>query len=82
MELQSIRHQKARVILGKNGLSEGTLKEIQNHIKRDEFVKIKILKTALSTEYSKEQLIQELISYVQIVEVRGHSVIVSKSQKK
>lgn len=82
MDLQKIRHQKARVIVGKNGINEGTLKEIQNHIKRNEFVKIKILKSALSVEFPKEKLIQELNAYVHVIEMRGYSVIVTNFQKK
>ncbi len=84
MELQYIRHQKAGVIIGKNQLNEGTVKLIRDHIKRQGMVKIKILKSALSIDYTKEKLIQDLISITKfhVIEKRGYSLIVSNSPLK
>ncbi|MHA1111125.1 MAG: YhbY family RNA-binding protein [Promethearchaeota archaeon] len=79
MDLQEIRHRKAHVIIGKNGLSIGTLKLIQDLIKKNSFVKIKILKSALATDYSKEKLVEEIITKtnLHLIEIRGYSAIIS-----
>ena len=84
MDIQDIRHQKAGVIIGKNGLSTGTIKVIQDLTKKNDMVKIKILKSALSPNYSKENLIDDLISKTSLykIEIRGFSAIVSKYPKK
>ncbi len=84
MELQDIQHRKANIIIGKNGLSPGTVKEIQNHIKKNGMVKIKILKSALAPDYSKENLIEALVTQanLHVIDKRGNSIIVSNSPKK
>ena len=83
MDIQDIRHQKASVIIGKNGLSTGTIKLIQDLTKKNGMVKIKILKTALSPDYSKENLMEDLIAKTNLykIEIRGFSAIVSKNPK-
>ena len=84
MELADVQHQKASIIIGKNRLNPGILKEIASHIKRKGMIKIKILKSALSPEYSKKDLINDLVSLTKlfIVDKRGYSVIVSNSPLK
>jgi RNA-binding protein YhbY len=84
MDLQEIRHRKAHVIIGKNGLSAGTLKLIQDLVKKNGIVKIKILKSALTSDYSKEILVKELITKtnLHLIEIRGYSAIVSMTQQK
>jgi RNA-binding protein YhbY len=84
MELQDIIHRKANVIIGKSGLSQGSIKEIQFHIKKNSLVKVKILKSALSADYSKEKLIEDLIAKTNLhkIDQRGYSVILSNLPKK
>ena len=84
MELQAVRRNKAGIIIGKNQLSQGTITQIKEHIKRNDIVKIKILKNALSSEYSKQDLIADLISRTNfhVIETRGNTVILSSSEKK
>ena len=84
MELRDIQHQKAGIIIGKKGLSEGTISLIRETIKKQGIVKIKILKTALSPEYSIEMLIKDLITITEyhLVEKRGFSVIISQTSLK
>ena len=79
MDLHEIQHRKAKVIIGKNGLSPGTLKLVQDLAKKNNLVKIKILKTALSEEYSKEDLVKELTvkTNLHLIEIRGYSAIVA-----
>ena len=81
MELHEVRHQKAKIIIGKNGLSPGTIKGIQDFIKREGIVKVKILKSALTVEYSKNEFVKDLISKtnLHVIETRGFSVILTKS---
>ena len=80
MELHEIRHQKAKIIIGKNGLSSGTIKAIQDFVKREGIVKVKILKSALTAEYSKNELVKDLINKtdLHVIETRGFSVILTK----
>ena len=77
MELRNIRDQKAKVIIGKNGVSPGIIKTILEIIKQEGVVKVKILKTALDMEYTKKDLIQDLTikSNLDVMETRGYSVI-------
>ncbi len=84
MELHAVRRNKAGVIIGKNQLSQGTLSQIKEHIKRNGIVKIKILKNALSSDYSKQDLISDLISRTNfyVIETRGFTIILSSSEKK
>ena len=83
MELHTVRRNKAGIIIGKNQLSQGTINQIEEHIKRNGIVKIKILKTALSSEYSKNDLIAELSSRAKfhVIESRGYTVILTSSEK-
>jgi RNA-binding protein YhbY len=84
MDLQEIRHRKAHVIIGKNGLSKGTLKLIQDLAKKNGIVKIKILKTALNSDYTKENLVSEVIAetHLHLIEIRGFSAIIAMAQQK
>jgi RNA-binding protein YhbY len=79
-----VQHQKASIIIGKNRLNSGILKEIETHIKRKGMIKIKILKAALTPDYSKSDLINDLVSQTNLclIDVRGYSVIVSNSPRK
>ena len=81
MELQNIRHQKAAIIIGKNQLSDGMVRSIKEHVKKNGMVKIKILRSALSVDYSKEDLMNELITLTNyaIIEKRGNTIIISNS---
>ena len=84
MDLHEIQHRKAKVIIGKNGLSPGTLKLVQDLAKKNNLVKIKILKTALTDEYSKEDLAKELVAKtnLHLIEIRGYSAIVAMNPHK
>ena len=84
MELHEVRHQKAKVIIGKNGLSSGTIKVIQDLVKKDRILKVKILKSALSSDFSKDKLIEDLVSETKLIaiEVRGYTVILSNEKVK
>ncbi|MBN2156348.1 MAG: YhbY family RNA-binding protein [Candidatus Lokiarchaeota archaeon] len=83
MELQEVRKNKARIIIGKNGVNSGIKKEISQNIKRYRFLKIKVLKTALSSDYSIKNLISDLLSDTnfEVIEIRGSSVILSEKPK-
>ncbi len=84
LDLPEIQHRKAHVTIGKNGLSEGTLKLIQDLTKKNGIIKIKILKSALNSDYSKEILVNELITktYLHLIEMRGYSAIISMKPRK
>ena len=79
MELRQVRHQKAGIIIGKNRLSDGIIKSIKENVKKHGIVKIKILKSALSIEYTKENLISDIVTATNfhVIEQRGYTVIIS-----
>ncbi|NWF87265.1 YhbY family RNA-binding protein [Candidatus Bathyarchaeota archaeon] len=69
--------------VGKNGISEQLLKEIEKQLEKNEMVKVKILKSALGkTEAKHVALSIAGQTTSSLVEVRGHTFMLYKRRKK
>ena len=77
--LKELKQQgKADVIIGKAGLSEGVLAEIDRRLKRLKIVKVKMLKSALrATGMDRFELARKVAEALgaQLLEVRGRTLI-------
>jgi len=74
---------KPTACVGKSGVSEDLLEEIEKQLKRQEMVKVRILKTALVHENAK-QIAMRISQQTEatLVEVRGHTFLLYKPDKK
>jgi putative YhbY family RNA-binding protein len=74
---------QSTVCIGKSGASKDVLEEIEKQLKRHEMVKVRILKTALAHEEAK-QIAMKIAEQTpaSLVEVRGHTFMLYKSDKK
>jgi putative YhbY family RNA-binding protein len=71
---------KPTVCVGKNGASRDVLEEIEKQLKKQEMVKVRILKTALAHEEAKQIAIKIAEqTEASLVEVRGHTFMLYKS---
>ena len=77
---------RADVNVGKQGLTESVLKEIDRRLSSEEVVKVRILKSALEVEgvddrkKFAEVLAQKLSA--DAIEVRGYTVVLYRKRKK
>jgi len=80
---RQLRDKRPTILIGKSGASEELLGEIGKQLDRNKMVKVKILKTALSGDETK-QLTQKIAAQTEsaLVEVRGHTFMLYKSRKK
>ncbi|MFQ6068241.1 MAG: YhbY family RNA-binding protein [Candidatus Bathyarchaeia archaeon] len=75
--------ERPTVWIGKNGISQEVLAEIDGQLERTEMVKVKILKTALGENNAKaiaNRTAQQTESV--LVEVRGHTFMLYRKRKK
>ncbi|MHA1202887.1 MAG: YhbY family RNA-binding protein [Candidatus Heimdallarchaeaceae archaeon] len=75
--INKVRLESPKVRIGKNGITEGILREVQNVLKKDRAVKIKCLKiipTDVARDISKN--IAELTNS-EVIEVRGKTIILA-----
>ena len=78
--------ERAGVNVGKRGLTESVLKEIDRRLNEDEVVKVRILKSALAVEGMDDRkkfaevLAQKLGA--EAIEVRGYTVVLYRKRKK
>jgi RNA-binding protein YhbY len=70
-----------RVRIGKAGLSTGVRSEIATLLKKHATIKIRILKSCQEW-YDQQQLINELQDMGNIVERRGHTVVLERGYNK
>lgn len=73
---------KPTVLIGKKGISQETLAEIDRQLEKAEMVKGKILKTALQEDKAKvlaNEIARQTSSV--LVEVRGHTFMLYRSKK-
>ena len=71
--------EKPTIQIGKNGVSEKLVKEIEKQLEKKEMVKIKILQSALEGEEAREiasKIAEQTVS--SLVEVRGHTFMLYK----
>lgn len=75
--------EKPTIWIGKSGVSQELLKEIEKQLDKKEMLKIKLLKTALGENEAKH-VAQQIAEQTQaeLVEVRGHTFILYKHHKK
>jgi RNA-binding protein len=75
--------ERPTVKIGKNGVSEEVLQEIKKQLGKNKMVKVKILKTALSGDETK-QMASKIAEQTEasLVEVRGHTFMLYKPHKK
>jgi RNA-binding protein len=80
---RQLRDKRPTILIGKSGASEELLGEIGKQLDRNKMVKVKILKTALSGDETK-QLTQKIAAQTEsaLIEVRGHTFMLYKSRKK
>ncbi len=74
--------ERPTILIGKNGASEQLLEEIGRQLKKEEMVKVKILKTGLAEGQTK-QIASKVAQKTEalLVEVRGHTFMLYKSRK-
>jgi RNA-binding protein len=60
---------KPMVRIGKAGLTDGLIKEINNHLKKKKLIKVKFLKSFMESK-EKKQAVQELVEKTNSVLVR------------
>jgi RNA-binding protein len=77
---------KADVNVGKQGLTESVLKEIDRRLSSDEVVKVRILKSALVVEGMDDrkkfaEILAQRLS-ADAIEVRGYTVVLYRKQKR
>ena len=61
--------------IGKNGLNEAILKEINKHLKKRKLIKIKILKSALEKQ-NKKEILKEVLdkTKAELVQMVGFTI--------
>lgn len=72
----------AALQMGKAGITDGFLGEVQSHLDREPLVKVKLLKSALESG-DKKDLAQEVADKLgaTLVELRGHTAVYYKPRK-
>lgn len=80
---KEIMEHSAEILIGKNLLSLGIMKQIKELVKKRSMIKIKILKSALDTS-SKEEIIANIIHQTRfyLLDTRGNSFILAKKPLK
>jgi len=75
--------EKPTIWIGKNGVSQELLKEIEKQLEKREMVKVKILKSAFQKDKAREiaSIIAEQTEAA-LVEVRGHTFMLYKRHRK
>ena len=75
--------EKPTVLVGKHGVSQEVLAEIDGRLEKAEMVKAKILKSALGEDNAKTVAKKiALQTESTLVEVRGHTLILYRKKKK
>ena len=80
---RKLGEEKPTIWIGKNGVSQEILKEIEKQLEKTKMVKLKILKTAIAQDEAKKiamQIAEQ--TKAELVEVRGHTLILYKHPKK
>lgn len=73
--IDKVRLEPPKVRIGKNGITEGIIREVQNALKKDKAVKIKCLKV-IPTDVARDigKNIAKLTNS-EVVDVRGKTII-------
>jgi putative YhbY family RNA-binding protein len=80
---RTLAQRKHTVCVGKSGASKKLLEEIEKQLKKEEMVKVRILKSALAHDEAK-QVAMKIAEQTEasLVEVRGHTFMLHKFDKK
>jgi RNA-binding protein len=80
---RTLSEERPTILVGKGGVSEQVVKEVQKQLEKRGMVKIKFLGTALKGGEAK-QVANEIAERVEasLVEVRGHTIMLFKRRKK
>lgn len=75
--------EKPTIWVGKSGISNALLKEVEKQLDKRKMVKIRILQSAIG-EYNAKQIASQIATQSQalLVEVRGHTFMLYKPKKK
>ncbi len=82
--VQRKHHESPDVIVGKNGLTPGVIREIKNRLEREEIVKVKMLRTSLDAEDLDRKTLARLIAEkagARLMGIRGRTLILYKERK-
>ena len=76
--------EKPTIWIGKNGITEETVKEISRQLDKSQVAKVKVLKNTLNSDISVDSLARELAekSDSTLIDVRGNTLILYKVEKK
>jgi len=75
--------EKPTIWVGKSGVSQELLKEIEKQLEKKETVKIKVLKTALEGDEAKKIALRIAEqTEASLVEVRGHTFMLFKRHER
>jgi len=80
---RTLSEESPTILVGKSGVSEEVLKEVEKQLDKRKMVKVKLLATALKGGKTK-QIATEIAERTEasLVEVRGHTFMLYKSRKK
>jgi RNA-binding protein len=80
---RTLSEESPTILIGKGGVSEEVLKEVEKQLDKKKMVKVKLLGTALQGGKTK-QIAIEIAERAEasLVEVRGHTFMLYKSAKK
>jgi RNA-binding protein len=78
---------KPLVRIGKQGVTQGIIEEVDSQLERSEIVKVRILRAALGEDNMKEMrthISQEIMERTKsdLVEIRGNTIILHRKKKK
>lgn len=75
--INKIRHEPSKMRIGKKGITENIIHEIENVLKRDKIIKIKCLQVVPSE--SVEDIAENIskLTNSRIVEIRGKTIILA-----
>ena len=79
----ALRNESATVRIGKDGVSDQVLKEIDKQLQKNKMVKVKVLSSALGAEETNHiasNMAEQIGAY--LVEVRGHTFMLFKRREK
>ena len=68
----------AMMNIGKGGVSEGVVKETKRLLKKHKYIKVRLLRSALTENSSKDDIVQNLCmsSGAKMVGIRGNTAVI------
>ncbi len=82
-QLKEAHHSRPDVIIGKRGVTREVIREISKRLKKKKIIKIKMLKTAVSTARERRELAKHVAELVnaELMGIRGRTFILYKEQR-